>query len=80
MLLRLLGTLFFLLPDRLILWKLRALKRLIAWRRPKSFALTVLGDLERIFAKPASSALARRMWREARPGQLTAILKGALRP
>ena len=76
---RFIVSVFFLLPDGVILRLLQLARQLIAWRKPQSFALTVLRDLERIFAKPASSALARRMWREARPEQIVSILKGALR-
>jgi hypothetical protein len=53
-------------------------KRLAARRDPRNHLITVLGDLNKIFADPKSSALARRMIREARPAQFKAVVRGAL--
>jgi hypothetical protein len=60
----------------------RWLDRLIGWltrRNPDDFNIVVLGDARKIFADPKSAQLARRMVLEARPAQLRAVVRGAIR-
>ncbi|RJO65066.1 MAG: hypothetical protein C4523_16795 [Myxococcales bacterium] len=66
------------LPDAAFLLLIGWAKRWVSWRKPADPLNVVLGDVEKIFKDPASSALARRMIREARPAQFKAVVRGDL--
>ena len=65
-------------PDRLLLMKIRATRRILLFFAPGHEAGVVLNDLSKIFIDREASRLARRFILDARPEQVKATLRGVL--
>lgn len=66
------------LPDKIFILLNKITSKTISYFNPDDFRITVLNDVNKIFADASSSELARRMVTDARPEQVKAVIRGML--